>query len=122
MGWRDFEIPTYHVDKTDRTDKSIDAEDSVSKNSFVTSYVPKSKSIDEVAGDLRNLSPNELAKLDLTLRIVAPDAADSWSLQDWLEWISERAAILEFDADQSHEQANAEAFLIWRLYRKTVGL
>ena len=51
----------------------------------------------EPAVKYRSLTPAQLATLDITLRIAAPSAADSWSIEDWLEWISERAAILEFD-------------------------
>ena len=65
----------------------------------------------------RALPPDELEKLDLRFRIVAPDEADAWSVADWVAWISERSAILEFDADFSKEQADQEAMLIWRLYR-----
>ena len=70
-----------------------------------------------VLAHLRSLPPDELARLDLRFRIVAPDDADAWSLADWLEWIAERSAILEFDSGYSLEQADQEAALMWRLYR-----
>ena len=70
-----------------------------------------------IRGDFRKFPPSELAKLDICLRIVAPDTADSWTIEDWLAWIEERSAIMEFDANHSRHQADEEAFLIWRLYR-----
>lgn len=72
-------------------------------------------------GDLRSLPPDELAKLDIRFRIVAPDEADGWTIYDWLEWIAERSSILEFDGGQSREQAESEAFVVWRLYRYSRG-
>jgi hypothetical protein len=66
----------------------------------------------------RTLPPDELEKLDLRFRIHAPNAVDKWTLDDWLGWISERSAILEFDAEYSKEQADHEAMLIWKLYRR----
>jgi hypothetical protein len=71
----------------------------------------------ETTAQIRKLPPDELARLDLRFRIVAPDEADTWSLDDWIEWISERSAILEFDDGYSREQADQEAMLIWKLYR-----
>jgi hypothetical protein len=75
----------------------------------------------ETTAQIRKLPPDELARLDLRFRIVAPYEADGWSLDDWIEWISERSAILEFDDEYSREQADQEAMLIWRLYRHKEG-
>ena len=72
----------------------------------------------ELIAEQRELSPDELSHLDIRFRIVAPDDADTWSVEDWIEWIAERAAILEFDAKSSREQADSEACLLWRLYRR----
>ena len=66
----------------------------------------------------RTLPPDELENIDLRFRIVGPDKPDAWSLDDWLDWISERSSILEFDGDYSKEQADHEAMLIWKLYRR----
>ena len=66
----------------------------------------------------RDLPPAELEKLDIQFGIVAPDNADRWALDDWVEWIGERSAILEFDAEYSRTQADSEAVLIWQLYRR----
>ena len=75
---------------------------------------------DELIGNYPELPPDELALLDLRLRIIAPDNTTHWTIDDWLEWIAERSAILEFDAEYTREQADAEAFLLWRMYRQSV--
>ena len=120
MGWRNFDISTYPHDKTDKSDKSPVEKGFVSKKRFVIGGTPESESCQEgpdSAISSRNLSVDELARLDLRLRVIAPSDADTWTLEDWLDWIAERASILEFDGEYSREQADQEALLLCRLYR-----
>jgi hypothetical protein len=61
--------------------------------------------------DIRNLSPEELAKLEITFTIPAP-GSESWTIDDWVEWINERSAILEIDGSASPETADAQALVL----------
>ena len=120
MGWRDFEIPTTPNDKSDKSDKTLELGSSVNSVSSVTGVNPENGSNrqgPEAPNIWRDLPLSDLTSLDLRLRIVAPDNADDWTLDDWVVWIEERSAILEFDGEYSREQADQEAMLIWRLYR-----
>ena len=90
---------------------------SFAPSKHVTKETNLTKKGSESTEHMRELPPEELARLDLRFRIVAPDDADAWSIADWIEWVGERSAILEFDGEHSREQADQEALLIWRLYR-----
>src|SRR5262245_21060832 len=82
----------------------------------------------ESAMKYRSVTPAQLAKLDVTLRVVAPLSADSWTVDDWLLWIEERASILEFESNPAPQndgrsmvqakQADEQALLLCTLYRR----
>ena len=63
--------------------------------------------------DLRSLSPDELAHLEITFTVPAL-GGDGWSLEDWVRWADERSAILEFDGGLERATADNRAMALWR--------
>jgi hypothetical protein len=89
---KNLHTPKTGTSPTDRTDKTNGA------------------GIDWVL-DIRSLSPEELAELEITFTVPAP-GSDGWTVDDWVEWTNERSAILEIDGGVPSETADAQAVIL----------